>query len=52
MKAKVIFIGKKQKQIFFLKKWQTKKSSFFSSANSKYFFAKNSWIGPWVHEIN
>ena len=40
------------KQIFFLKKkiwkWQTKKSSFTSSANSQYFFVKISCIGPLV----
>ena len=39
MKAKVIFIGKNQKEIVFLKekksKWPTKKGSFSSSANSQ-----------------
>jgi hypothetical protein len=50
MKAKVVFIGKKQKQNFFLKKkiqnGRLKKSSFSSSANSQYFFSKISWMGP------
>ena len=40
-----------KKTFFFEKKkskWPTKKSSFSSSANSQYFFAKISWIGPLV----
>ena len=59
MKAKVVFIGKKQKQkqnLFFEKKkkskWLTRKSLFSSSANSQYFFAKISWIGPLVSKID
>ena len=55
MKAKVVFIGKKQTNKKFWKKnskWPTKKSSFSSSANSQYFFSKKSWIGPWVSRID
>ena len=33
-------------------KWPTKKSLFPSSANSQYFFAKISWIGPLVSRID
>ena len=34
-------------------KWQTKKKEiFFKITNSQNFFAKNSWIGPWVSRIN
>ena len=34
-------------------KWQTKKKEiFFKITNSQRFFAKNSWIGPWVSRIN
>ena len=31
---------------------QLKKPEFFNSANSQYFFAKISQIGPWVSRIN
>ena len=38
--------------LFFLKKkiqnGQLKNTDFFKIANSQYFFAKKSWIGPWV----
>jgi hypothetical protein len=55
MKAKVIFIGKYKKKKNLKKnnlKWPTKKSSFPSSANSQYFLAKISWIGPLVGKID
>ena len=29
-----------------------KKTEFFNSANSQYFFVKISWIGPWVSRID
>ena len=57
IKAKVVFMGKKQKQNFFFEKQKfkmagLKKSSFSSSANSQY-LKKNSWIGTkWVSRID
>ena len=45
MKANVVFIGKTQTQI---QNGRLEKSSFSSSANSQYFFAKILWIGPLV----
>ena len=48
MKAKVVFIGKKQKN----QNGWLKKSLFSSSANSQYFFVKISWIGPLVSRID
>jgi hypothetical protein len=33
-------------------KWLPKKSLFFKIANSQKFFAKISWIGPWVCRID
>ena len=52
----LIFMGKKQKKIFFLKKkiqnGRLKKSAFFKIANSQNFFVKISWIGPWVSRID
>ena len=51
----LIFMGMRQKKIFFLKKkiqnGRLKKRSFFNSVNSQYFFVKISWIGPWVSRI-
>ena len=44
----LIFMGMKQKK----SKWLTQKTEFFNSANSQYFFAKISQIGPWVSRIN
>jgi hypothetical protein len=48
-------MGMKQK-IFFVKKkiqnGQLKKTEFFKIANSQNFFAKISWIGPWVSRID
>ena len=32
------------------KKWPTQKTEIFNSANSQYFFAKISGIGPWVNK--
>ena len=40
MKAKVVFIGKKKKKKE--KNWPSQKTSFYSSTNSQYFFAKAS----------
>jgi hypothetical protein len=31
---------------------QLKKTTFLKIANSQYFFAKISWIGPWVSKMN
>ena len=46
----------KQKKISFLKKkiqnGRLKKTSFFNSVNSQYFFVKISWIGPWASRID
>ena len=54
MKAKLIFMGW-SKNIFFEKqqqlKWPTKKTEFFNSTNSQYFFLKISGIGHWVSRI-
>ena len=56
MKAKLIFMGMKQKVISFLKKknqdGRLKKTEFFIQANSQYFSAKNSGIDSWVSRIN
>jgi hypothetical protein len=30
----------------------TKKTEFFTSTNSQYFFLKISWVGPWVSRID
>ena len=42
----------KQKSIFFFEKniqnGLLKKTEFFNSANSQYFFLKILWIGPWL----
>ena len=46
--------AKKKKYIFSEKKFQNgrlKKSLFSKIANSQNFFAKISWIGPWVSRI-
>ena len=49
-------MGMKQKNFFFLKKkiqnGRLKKTSFFNSVNSQYFFVKISWIRPWVSRID
>ena len=53
-KCGLIFIGMKQKKIFFEKKIQNgrlKKTAIFNSPNSQYFFMKISWIGPWVSRV-
>ena len=51
----LIFMGKKQKNFFFLKKkiqnGRLKKSAFFKIANSQNFFVKILWIGPWVSRL-
>ena len=49
MKAKLIFIGMKQKKNL---NDLLKKTEFLNSANSQYFFTKISGIGPWVSRIN
>jgi hypothetical protein len=38
-------MGMKQKKI---QNGRLKKTEFFNSANSQYFFSKISWIGSWV----
>ena len=49
-------MGMKQKKPFFFEKKikmaDSKKTEFFNSANSQYFFAKILGIGPWVSKIN
>ena len=49
------FHGNEAKKNFFLKNkiqnGRLKKSAFFKTANSQYFFVKISWIGPWVSRI-
>ena len=56
IKLWLIFMGKKQKKIFFWKKkiqnGRLKKSAFFKIANSQNFFVKISWIGSWVSRID
>jgi hypothetical protein len=55
MKPMVVFIRKKLIFFFLEKKIQNgrlKKSLFSISANSQYFFAKISWIGPLVSRID
>ena len=53
----LILMELKQKSFFFFfwkikfKMADLKKSAFFKIANSKYFFLKISWIGPWVSRI-
>ena len=51
----LIFMGMKQKKIFFFEKkiqnGRLKKSSFFKIANSQNFFTKISQMGPWVSRI-
>ena len=44
----LIFMGMKKKN----QNGRLKKTEFFNSANSQYFFAKISWIGSWVSRIN
>ena len=44
----LIFMGMKQKKN---QNGRLKKRSIFKIANSKYFFVKISWIGPWVGRI-
>ena len=55
MKAFGLFNKMKKKKYFFLKKkiqnGRLKKSAFFKTANSQYFFVKISCIGPWVSRI-
>ena len=52
----LILMGMKQKKNFFLKKkiqnGRLKKTEFFNSANSQYFFVKISWIDSWVSRID
>jgi hypothetical protein len=49
-------MGMKQKKKYFLKNkiqnGRLKKTKFFKTANSQYFFSKISWIGPWVSRID
>ena len=45
----LIFMGMKQKKS---KITDSKKTEFFYSANSQYFFSKISWIDPWVSRID
>ena len=53
MKAKVIFIGKNNKNFALKKiKMAAKKCSFSNCANSQYFFSKISWIDTWVSRID
>jgi hypothetical protein len=42
-------MGMKQKEI---KMADSKKTEFFNSAISQYFFVKISWIGSWVSRID
>jgi hypothetical protein len=55
-KCWLIFIGMKQKFIFFEKKkiqnGRLKKNEIFNSPNSEYFFMKISWIVPWISRID
>ena len=49
----LIFMRMKQKKIQKkFKNGRLKKTEFFNSANSQYFFSKISWIGPWVSRID
>ena len=56
MNGLLVFIEMKQKNFFFWKQKfkmaDSKKNSFSSSANSRYFFMKISWIGPWNSRID
>ena len=48
-------LGWSKKKIFWKKNqngWLKKTTEIFNSPNSQYFFAKISWIGPWVSRIN
>ena len=47
----MIFTGDKAKKKNFEKK-KKNQNEFFNFVNSQYFFAKISWIGPWISRIN
>ena len=48
-----VFIWRKQKKKKKkIKNGQLKKTEFFKTTNSQFFFSKISWIGPWISRIN